>query len=156
VVNDGDEVFYSGYERAGALVGDHGQVLASSGSAAHVKWSTGARAGSVSLEHQDDLEPRRATRSLLADSLEYGELQVAAARSRYDEAGPQGVLSMLAEDGHLMAFAEIAEEALAMVAYRVRHDPSVRAATASLDDDEGEQVVRAASAALIYDAFSLE
>lgn len=155
-VQDGDEVYYSGLERAGALVGDKGKVLATSGLGAHVRWETGARAGSVSLEDQRDLEGRLSTSALLADSLEYGELRVSAARRRFDEDGPDGVLAMLAEAGHLMAFASIAEEALEMVAHRVRHDPSIRAVTASLDDEEGEQVVRAASAALIYDAFSLD
>lgn len=155
-VQDGDEVYYSGLERAGALVGDKGKVLATSGLGAHVRWDTGARAGMVSLEDQRDLEGQLTSTALLADSLEYGELRVGAARRRYDEEGPQGVLAMLAEGGHLMAFAEIAEEALATVVHRVRHDPSIRAVTASLDDEEGEQVVRVAAAALIYDAFSLD
>lgn len=155
-MRDGEDVYYSGHERAGALVGDQGKVLATSGLGAHVKWDTGVRLGQVTLEDQRDLEPRLSAQVLLVDSLEYGDLQVRAARRVYDEEGPQGVLAMMVESGQLVAFADIAEEALALVAHRVRHDASVRAATAALDEDEGEQVVRAASAALIYDAFSLE
>ena len=156
MLRDGDEVYYSGDGQHGGQVGDVGRVLSAGGGAAHVKWASGGRAGLVSLEDADDLEPRRTVAALLEDSIEFGDLRVEAAREAYDEQGAHGVLAMLAERGHLMSFAEIAEEALTLVAARVRRDPSVREAIGQLDEDEGDQVVRVASAALIYDAFSLE
>jgi hypothetical protein len=154
-MRDGDPVFYAGRSvTAGAAVGDEGDVLAVAGRAVHVKWTTGARAGLVSTEHEMDLEPRRAgvRDDHLVDSLELGSLSVHAAREVYDEQGAAGVLQTMAEQGHLAGLAGLADEALSVVAARVRADPSFRAVTAVLDDDEGEALVRLASAVLLRDA----
>lgn len=151
MIKDGQRVVYVGYVDD-SLLGAEGRVLTCSDTSAHVKWASGA----ISLHALDELDPVApgvTVESSLDESLDVGGIAVLAAREVYEEAGPAGVLNQMAEMGHLAAFAEIAEEALALVANRIRNDSSFRQVTSQLDEEDGEHLVRLASAVLIRDAF---
>jgi hypothetical protein len=151
MLREGQRVVYVGYVDD-SLLGREGKVLACTDTSAHVKWTS----GSISLHAVDELEPIApgvTVESALDDSLEVGGIDILAAREVYDAYGPVGVLNDMAEAGRLSSFMEVAEEALALVANRIRHDPSFSQITAQLGDEDGEQLVRLASAVLIRDAF---
>jgi hypothetical protein len=157
-MRDGDSVYYTGRGRDGAEIGDEGRVLAVTGVAAHVKWVSGVRTGQVSLEDTEDLEPHRASyvRTELDDSLELGTITVHSARQVFDDSGAEGVLELMATEGHLAMLVPAAEQALEVVSHRVRHDPSLQAIASYLDEDELEAVVRLASIALIREAIDAD
>jgi hypothetical protein len=154
-MNEGQGVVFDGPESEGIVRGDQGTLLARDGAhAAHVLWATGSRAGDTTLVWEADLAAvGRRTASLIEDSLEFGGLTSFAVREVYDTEGETGVLNAMAQIGHLQTFASIAEEALAMITARIRQDPSFREVCAQLDEEEGESLVRLASACLIRDAF---
>jgi hypothetical protein len=159
-VHDGQIVSYAGDEGHDDLfVGDRGKVLVADGPVAHVLWSTGARAGEVTISEVEALsgsQPDMTVNASLDDSLEVGGLVAFSSRQVMDERGVSGLLDIMAEAGHLSGFLDIAEEAIGIVAHRIRHDASIRAITAELDDYEAEALVRTAAAALIRDAFSVD
>jgi hypothetical protein len=111
----------------------------------------------VSLEDTDDLNPlgsrHGAVEAALDDSLEVSGLGTFTARQIYDEGGSEALLNAMADSGKLAAFQEIAEEALSLVSGRIRTSASFVALASHLDDEEAEEMVRLASAALIRDAF---
>lgn len=152
---DGVRVSYIGLSDGTLSLGDRGQVLSAGPVASHVKMATGALAGQIVPLYNDDLAPlgREAMQDDLTDSLEVGGLVNLAAREVFEVEGEAGVINRLAEDGHLAAFQAIAEDALTLITSRVRSDPSIRAVTAQLDEEEGEAVVRLASQVLLRDAF---
>lgn len=153
---DGARVSYIGLtDERGLALGDHGQVLAAGPMYSHVKMATGMCQGSIVQVYNDDLASlgREALRDDLDDSLEVGGLVTMAARDVFETEGEVGVINRLAAEGHLAAFQAIAEDALTLVTTRVRNDPSIRAVTAQLDEEEGEAVVRLASQVLLRDAF---
>ncbi len=158
MINDGTRVRYTGTPDGPLDPNDQGSVLAVSGHAAHVQWRTGALAGQVTLHDTDDLDPltprQGAVEDALDDSLEISGLGTFTARQIYDEDGPSGLLNAMADSGKLSAFQEIAEDALTLVAERIRTSPSFTALASHLDDDEADQMIRLASAALIRDAFT--
>lgn len=157
MIHEGQKVTYVGLADDGLQPGDTGRLLViASAHAAHVQTATG-----VYLVPMEDLvEDRGRTAALavdlLEDSLDYGGLATTAVREVYDTEGSAGVISVLASGGHLSGFAEIVEEALTLVASRIRTDPSFRSVVATLDEDEAEAVVRQASASLIREAFGEE
>jgi hypothetical protein len=112
----------------------------------------------VDLYDTDDLQPltpRQGTlEDALDDSLDIAGLGTFTARQLYDETGPTGLLNAMADAGHLAAFQDIAEDALALIAERLRTSSAFTTLAAHLDDDEAEQMVRLASATLIRDAFT--
>jgi hypothetical protein len=122
-----------------------------------VQWKTGSLSGQVTLVDTLDLEPLQSRQGsveeALDDSLEVSGLGTFTARQIYDEGGSQALLNAMADSGKLSAFQEIAEEALALVAGRIRASASFTALASHLDDDESDEMVRLASAALIRDAF---
>lgn len=155
---DGCRVTYTGVKDGLLDPGDQGSILVTSGHCAHVQWKTGALAGQVLLVDTSDLETlgsrQGAVEESLDDSLEVSGLGTFTARQIYDEGGSQALLNAMADSGKLSAFQEIAEEALALVAGRIRASASFTALASHLDEDESEEMVRLASAALIRDAFS--
>lgn len=160
-MRDGQRVSYVGQEVDGLAMGDRGEVLSAAQDASHVLWSTGKRAGFVDLVDHLDLATTQKKVAVtvedgLDDSLDVGTLSVSATREVYDEAGETGVLNTMAEAGHLTSFAAIAQEAHDLITMRIRQDPSFRAVTAQLDDEEGESVIRLAAAVLMRDAFGVE
>ena len=140
-----------------AQAGSTGVVLAlADHGSAHVQWHEGAQAGQVTLESELDLAPLSQRESLLDDSLDLGHLVTTSAREVYDDGGPAGLLNQMSEDGHLAAFASIAEEAVAFISGRIRVDASFRAVCGQLEPEEGESLIRLASFALIRDAFTAD
>lgn len=158
MIHDGSRVEYTGPDDGPLKTGDQGSVLAASGHAAHVQWRTGTLQGQVHLYDTADLRPltprQGAIEDALDDSLDVSGLGTFTARQLYDETGPTGLLNAMADAGKLAAFQDIAEEALALVSNRLRTSASFTALAAHLDDDEADQMVRLASAALIRDAFA--
>lgn len=150
-MNEGQRVTYVGYDTAEVQQGAQGQLLAyATRDTGHVLWES----GQASLVDLADLTPaRQVTASVLDDSLEVGGLSTFAVRQVYETQGEAGVLNAMASSGHLAAFGPIAEEALTLVSSRIRQDPSFREVLAYLDEEEGEAVLRLASACLIRDAF---
>lgn len=148
---DGQKVSYIGEEFEGSpKVGDLGQVVATGNTASHVKWKTGSlkdqfqEVGHMSLaamgaQHETDM--------FAGGLLSFSALQVHAAR------GSNGVIDALAEAGHLSSFEAIAEEAQALVATRIRNDPSVREAIAEIGEEAGADLVAIAAVRLLADAF---
>lgn len=160
-LQDGQLVSYAGADGYDDLfVGDHGKVLVADGEIAHVMWTTGSRAGTVTITESELLtgsaEYEMSVSGSLDDSLDVGGLTSFSSREVWDESGPVGLLNTMVETGHLASFLDIAEEALGLVSHRIRHDASIRVITAELDEDEAETLVRKAAAALIRDAFTDE
>lgn len=158
MIHDGSRVRYTGIPDGPLLPQDQGSVLSASGHCAHVQWRTGALAGQVTLHDTDDLEPltprQGAVEDALDDSLDVAGLGTFTARQIYDDNGPSGLLNAMADAGHLAAFQDIAEDALALVAQRLRTSASFTTLAAHLDEDEADEMIRLASAALIRDAFT--
>lgn len=159
MIRESAKVTYIGMDVGeGPSLGDQGRVISADGGVCHVLWSTGAVEHQVTAHYDSDLSLAGHTASAdgLEDSLEVGGLVTFSVRNVYDSGGSPAVVNQMAEMGHLGAFSEYAEEAIALVAARVRQDPSVRAVTANLEEDEAEHVYRLASACLIRDAFGVD
>jgi hypothetical protein len=157
MIYDGCRVRYTGMDDGALVLNDQGSVLVVSGRCAHVQWKTGARAGEVSMVDTVDLDPlgsrQGSVEEALDDSLEVSGLGPFTARQIYDEGGCEALLNAMADSGRLASFTEIAEEALALVAGRIRISPPFQTLSSHLDEDETDRVVRLASAVLIRDAF---
>jgi hypothetical protein len=149
---EGQRVAYVGDGDHGLQPGDCGKVLSSAGTASHVMWATGARAGEVILLSNMDLVASSAG-ARTYDDLDGGHLVTIAVRDVYDVRGEVGLLNALNEEGHLATFAPIAEEAISMVAARIRQDPSIQEVLSHLDPDEGAEFVAFAASVLLRDSF---
>lgn len=159
MIREGSPVTYVGFDtHAGLAYGDAGRVLSYdfTTDTCHVLWNTGAKQHQALPVYADALATEAAVVDGLEDSLEVGTLGRFSARRTYDEAGATGLVNEMAQWGHLTSFEAYAEQALALVAAKVRHDPAVLTLVAELDEDEAEQVFRTASACLIRDAFTTE
>lgn len=149
---DGARVSYVGDGGDELAIGDTGKVLSAGPTGSHVMWSTGARAGDVTLTLNNDLVvSRRATSH--DDSLDSGGLVATAVRQVYDRQGARGLLSSLDSEGHLSAMADMATTAIQSLATSIRRDPSMREVLASLDEEEGAEFVHLAAQALLREAF---
>lgn len=152
---EGKRVSYVGEPNPQGLgVADVGKVLSVTGSCSHVLWETGRLAGRVTFEENNDLVTSAST-TARDDSLD-GPLVTIAVRETYDTAGDTGLLNALAEAGHLASMTGYAEEALSLVASRVREDPAFQPVLAELEPDEGAALVNLTSAVLLRDAFTEE
>lgn len=158
MISDGSRIEYTGLKTETLAPGDQGSVLVVSGHNAHVQWRTGSLAGKVTLEDTDDLHAlgsrQGAVEAALDDSLEVSGIGTVTARQIYDEGGSSALLNAMADAGKLASFQDIAEEALTLVAARLRSSDSFTAMSSHLEDDEREDLLRVASAALIRDAFT--
>lgn len=156
MLREGQKVAYTGYATPDLNLGDGGRILLMSANSAHVSFETGVSSGQIIAVALHDLSPIREVASIssgLDDSLEMSGLTNFAAREIYDMGGDIAVLNAMSESGHLAAFQDIAEDALSLVASRIRRDPSFHEVLAQLDEEEAESVVRSAAANLIRDAF---
>lgn len=155
---DGCRVEYTGAGTGPLVHGDQGSILVTSGHCAHVQWATGVMASQVTLEDTGDLNPlgsrQGSVEAALDDSLEVSGIGTFTARQIYDEGGSQALLNAMADAGKLSSFQEIAEEALTLVSGRIRTSASFTSLTSHLEEDEADDVVRLAAAALIRDAFN--
>lgn len=150
-LREGGRVTYIGSEYDGShlTVGDEGKLLSHGGSACHVMWHTGERAGEITLTTNGDLMPQadadQAVRS--------GHLVSTAVRDTYDRQGNKGLLRTLAQQGFLASIAPATEEALEIVISHIRADAAVQEVLAHLDPDEGDGFVSFTALALLRDAF---
>jgi len=157
MIRDGQQVSYIGMPRADGLgISDRGQALAVAGTAAHVMWSTGARAGNVDLIDCEDLVghgPGKVAGSVFDDSVSTGGMVTFAVRDTYEAEGPVGLLNAMNECGHLASLPAIAEDALAYVAAQVRQDPAFSTVLGQLDESEAAEFVTLTATSMLRDAF---
>lgn len=154
MMREGSKVAYTGPEIDGHQVGDEGRVIAVDANVCNVIWTSGTLVHQITPHYASSLvSATAALGSDIEDSLEVGGLVTFSVRSSYDAGGSLQVVAEMAEQGHLASFGDIAEEALSLVAARVRQDPSFRIVASDLDDEEAEDVVRQASASIIREAF---
>lgn len=152
---EGARVSYVGLPvQDGLAVADVGKVLSTTGSSSHVMWETGRKAGQVTFEEHEDLVAQSSVRN--DTEMFEGSLVTVAVRDTYDTAGDVGLLNALSEAGHLASMSGYAEEALALVASRVREDPAFAPVLAQLEPEEGAALVSLTSAVLLRDAFTEE
>lgn len=149
---EGQRVSFVGDTDNGIAVGDRGKVVSAETGASHVLWMTGARAGEILLHDHFDLV---VSSNLPTDNFDSGLVSFSV-RQTFDRYGSVGLLNALNEEGHLATFTEIAEEAVTMVASRIRQDPSFQEVLAHLDPEEGDDVVILAASVLLRDAFGIE
>lgn len=155
IIREGAQVSYVGYGETGLVVGDQGRVLAASGDASHVRWTSGARKDLVLLVPNEDLVQARAAREVETD-LGTGPLVAIAVRETYDDGGEIALFNEMAEAGHLAAFSQIAVEALEWVQGKIANDPSVAEVLGHLDPSEATDLLGFMTTALLRDAFSGE
>lgn len=153
MIAEGSRVSYVGDD--GIFVGDHGKVISNAGTGSHVLWSDGSRAGEITLESDYDLVVTQGAKITYNDSLD-SALVTVAVRETYDTGGSVALLNALNDEGHLASFSTIAEEAMRLVASRIREDPSFTEVLAHLDDEEGADLVGLAASALLRDAFAMD
>lgn len=159
-MRDGQRVSFVGNPALGLAMGDHGRVLSASGAASHVMWTSGARKGAVDLIDDVDLVPTRTASAAatvadaLDDSLHFEASVALAVRDTFDTEGAPGLINAMSEAGHLARLASAAEDALELVAARVREDIDIAPLLGQLDADEREQVISTLSTAVLRDAFS--
>jgi hypothetical protein len=152
MIAEGAQVSYVG-DDDDLEVGDTGKVLSDAGMGSHVLWSTGKKSGEITLVHDIELVQTEGARISYDDSFESGLVSVAV-REVYDLGGSVALLNALNDEGHLATFAQIAEEAMALVTSRIREDLSMVEVLSALDPDEGSEFVALATTALLRDAFS--
>jgi hypothetical protein len=150
---EGSRVSYVGDEDNGLHVGDTGKVLSAAGSGSHVLWSTGSRAGDITLEHNMSLVANGQAEFSYDDNLYAGQLVSIAVRDVYVTQGYVGLLNAMNDEGHFATFAPIAEEAVRHVATKIREDASIKEVLSHLDPDEGAEFVSLAASVLLRDAF---
>lgn len=163
MLREGDVVSWVGTGAPGGpAVGDVGRVASSSGNSGHVLWTTGSRSGRVDLVAEWDVVPAptvpktgHSVTASLTDSLSMDGVHTAV-RDTFEESGPAGLLSAMHALGDLACFATIAEEALILVATRLREDPQFAHTLAALDDPDADSLVSLASSVLLRDAFTEE
>lgn len=148
---DGQKVSYVGHEGEGTpKIGDLGQVVAVGNTASHVKWKTGSLKDEFREVDHMSIVPVAGQAEIDTFS---GGLLAFSARDVHAARGTDGVVDALNEAGHLGSFEAIAEEALGLVASRIRNDPSIREAMAAIGDEAGEDLVATAAVRLLSDAF---
>jgi hypothetical protein len=151
---DGQKVAFIGSPGNGPEIGDEGIIVDAGSTSGHVRWTTGAQTGEIHLV---------AYRALVAAAKApttvdtFGESLLGfSPRSVYASKGASGLLNRMNREGHLVGFEEIAEDVLGLVVGRVREDPSVKEATAGLDDDVVADFVHLAAVTILRDAFGAE
>lgn len=154
MIREGAKVSYVGDGDDDLAVGDRGKVISVAGSSAsHVLWSTGKRLGQITLCDDADLVATPKAAALTYDGLDSGSLVTIAVRDTYDAAGEVGLLNALNDEGHLASLSQIAEEAVQIVASRLRTDPSMTEVLASLEPEEASAFVSFTASVLLRDAF---
>jgi hypothetical protein len=128
---------------------DVGVVVAAGNTTSHVRWATGACKGQIEEVAHRDIVPVNLSESIDA----FASLVTFSAREIAETKGMDAVIDRLNREGHLASFEAIAEEALGLVATRIRSDPSILATMAQLDPDDGEELVSCATATLLRAAF---
>ncbi len=135
-------------------IGDVGIVVSAGNTASHVRWMSGVRAGLYDEMGHMEIA---ATASTVTDTDSFsGRIVTFSVAEVQARAGARGLLDELNDRGHLGGLEAIAEEAMGLVAARIRTDPSIREVLAQLDDEDGDDLVALATVALLQDAFGRE
>lgn len=164
MIVEGMRVAYAGDSDPFQDVGSLGRVLSLSGSAAHVQWEDGPKRGDIDLVDLNDLVEQRRTAgaapsfadTAFADTLDVPSIPALQVRATYDEEGEEGLLTALSESGRLGVLAEYAEEAVGIVATRIRQDPEFSMVLSQLDPDEASSVVSRVASLVLRDRISEE
>lgn len=139
---EGQRVAYVGHDDGEHSLGDLGVVLSAGEAGSHVKWTTGARAGAISLVSNLDVAAQ-------GRSVEPEVVGVALhVQSMFDRRGARGLVSALLDEG-VIDLAGVLDEVMGSLASRVRQDPVVAEVVAHLDEDDGEAFVGATVASLL-------
>jgi hypothetical protein len=158
---DGSPVSYIGVPREGIALGDQGLLLTGAGRGAHVKWETGQQRGTITLVDTDDLVPARTRVAAvqvpsdgLDDSLDVGHPSGLGLGHLCALRGPQAVLSALAatQPPDLTA---IPAEVRSFAEQRVAAAPTIRHAASQLDEEDGAELVRLTTLALLQQTFGV-
>ena len=153
---EGQRIAYAGEDDPFNEVGSLGRVIAVSGTAAHVQWTSGPKTGQIDLVEQNDLVPDRPTVTAQASSFDMALDMVSPTdtiqvRATYDEQGEEGLVNALSETGHLAMFSEYVEDAISTLSSRLRQDPSLMTVLSELDSDEADGLVGRVAALLLTD-----
>jgi 2-hydroxy-3-keto-5-methylthiopentenyl-1-phosphate phosphatase len=73
-----------------------------------------------------------------------------------ERSGPEGVFAQMAEEGHINLLADMAEEAIDLVASKLRRDPSFREVLGMMEDEDGDVFVRYAATHLLRENLTEE
>lgn len=158
MIREGSKVAYVGPVTKGRDIGDEGLVVSAEASYSHVRWTTGAKVGEFDLVRNSDLVVNGSLSQhplTAGDSFDEGLVGINV-HAVYSRRGSLGLINALNEEGHLMAFPQIAEEAASFVAQRIREDPSVVEVLGSLEEDEVDDFVSTACMVVLRDAFGGE
>jgi hypothetical protein len=148
---EGHRVAYVGDGEHGLVPGDRGKVLSAEDGAAHVLWMSGVAQGQTIFHDNYDLVSHEVE---AFDTDFYGSpLVTTSVRETYDREGPEGLLNALNEEGHMSVLSPIAEDALGLVANKIKHEPAFIEVLGELDELEADHLVSLAAFALLRDAF---
>lgn len=144
---EGSKVVYAG-DDVTIGQGSLGKVLVVSGPSAHVQWLDGIRTGQVDLIDGYDLSPSTGTASVAQmvasqfdQALEMENTASLIVREAMDSYGEDGVISTLAEAGHLSTLEPYATQAMEHLLSHMRADPLLAEMLAALDDYEQQTVL---------------
>lgn len=155
--SEGRRVQFVG-DAEGLALGEVGRLLSAGPTHSHIRWNSGPKKGSISLIPNDDLVPFRAAVGEIGeevdDDLETGTLVTVSAREVVDEGGIPALLNTMVIEGHLSTFGPAVDEAVGLLAAKLRTDPSMREVLAELEEDEGEALIYRATQTLLRSAFS--
>lgn len=167
MIAEGSKVAYAGDDPS-QDVGAIGRVLSVAGSdSVYVRWEGGPKRAQVEPVWVSDLvESQRigtsalVTTSSVAESFDMG-LEFAGApglqvRAVYDEQGEDGLVTALNEGGRLAPMAEHCEEAMNLLASRIRTDPMMMEVLAHLEGDEAQSLIVRVAGLLLSDQLSEE
>lgn len=159
MITEGSEVVFEGEASSyGPGPGDRGKVLLAHETGAHVSWTTGSRAGEITLERQEDVRVsgKNAIQASLDDSLWLPSEPVTATMSAtavYAQEGAMGVISALDQQGALDSVTEVVESALDTIRHKIATllDEGVR-----LDEDARDDVVERLTARAVREVLEDE
>lgn len=155
--SEGKRVQFVG-EADGLALGEVGKLISTGSPASHVRWNTGAKKGMIDLVHNDDLVPFKAVSGTsweeIDDDLSVGDIVSVSARQMVDSGGIPSLLDAMVVEGHLSTFGSVVDEAISLVASRLRTDPSMLEVLAELEEDEREALVYRATQTLLQSAFN--
>lgn len=163
-LKEGFTITYIGPDADGLVLGDKGTLLAFASNDtepddyAHCLWHTGIRTGQPTLVRIGDIDNaskkyQQAHHDDLADSLDVGPIQTVGAKQVHASGGVDGVLVYLSTEGALANLPRYTEEALSLVASKIRSDQVIMSHLGALDVDEQEEIIAQAALRSLGNAF---
>lgn len=151
MIREGQRVRYAGDTDPFNEVGSEGKVLAISGTAGHVQWTTGPRVGQIDLVEEHELVPLRPGQveaSTPSPQQVHAGLMI---RAVYDEVGEEGLVNALSETGHLAMADNAVEEALDHLVASIRQNPVLGEVLGQLEADEADSLAERMASVLLSD-----